>query len=212
MDARAALNANTRRRILEATRRLLAGRTNSDLGLDAVADAARISRVTIYNHFGSRAGLLEALYDYLAERGDVRRAKDALLQKDIEAVLARFIGALVDFWSSDAVAIRRLHAVAALDREIARGLAARDARRRAAAAEIVRRSASVAKPGRRSPAERLMADTLCALASFEIYDALARAGHGRNEIRTVITRLALAVVGHSARIRRPSRGQTSRVR
>src|SRR5262249_55267265 len=149
MDKRALSSAETRRRILEATRGSLAGGGDTDLGLDTVARIARVSRLTVYNHFGSRAGLLEGLYDYLAARGNVRRGNEALLQEDPDSVIAGFLGVLVDFWSSDTVAIRRLHAMAALDSEIAKGLAARETRRRRAAAEIVRRRATAAQ--RRRP-------------------------------------------------------------
>src|SRR5215831_1634671 len=206
MAKRAAFSAETRRRILEATRRSLARGDEADLGLDAIARAARVSRLTIYNHFGSRSGLLEALYDYLAARGNVRRGKEALLQKDPDVVVATFIRALVNFWSSDPIAIRRLHAMAALDAEIARGLAGREQRRRSAAAEIVRHSASAAKRGRRSRTDRLAADALCTLASFETYDALARAGNGREDIIAVMSHLARGVLaeGFSFATRRTS--------
>jgi len=206
MRTRAAFSAETRRRILEATRRSLARGDDTDLGLGAIARVARVSRLTIYNHFGSRSGLLEALYDYLAARGNVRRGKNALLEKAPDAIMATFIGALADFWTSDPVVIRRLHAMAALDAEIRRGLAARETRRRRAAAEIVRRSASAATRERRSWTDRLLADALCTLASFETYDALARAGHGRAEITAVMTHFAQGVLaqGFSFANRRPS--------
>lgn len=193
MDKRAVSSAETRRRILEATRRSLAG-GKTDLGLDAIARAAGVSRITIYNQFGSRSGLLEALYDYLAARGNVRRGKEMLLQEDPDAVIAGFIGALVDFWSSDPIAIRRLHAMAALDSEIAKGLAARETRRRRAAAEIGRRCATAAQRRRPSRRDRLIADTLCAMASFEAYDALARAGYRREQIIAVMTQLARVIL------------------
>jgi AcrR family transcriptional regulator len=141
MEKRGASTAETRRRILEAARRLLAEGTNTDLGLDAIAQSAGVTRMTVYNHFRSRTGLLEAVYDELAARGVVHRAREALGQQDPAAALAAFIQGLVHFWSSDPVVIRRLHALAALDAEIARGLAAREGRRRRAAAEIVRRVA-----------------------------------------------------------------------
>jgi AcrR family transcriptional regulator len=207
MAKRAAFSAETRRRILEATRRSLARGDEADLGLDAIARVARVSRLTIYNHFGSRSGLLEALYDYLAARGNVRRGKDALLQKDRDIVIATFIRALVDFWSSDPVAIRRIHAMATLDAEIARGLARRETRRRRAARQIVQRVAPPAvERNRHRGTDRLIADALCALASFETFDALANAGHGREDIIAVLTYLARGVLaqGFSFATRRTS--------
>jgi AcrR family transcriptional regulator len=209
MDKRAAFSAGTRRRILEAARRSLAGGRNADLGLDVIANAARVSRVTIYNHFGSRSRLLEGLYDYLATRGRVRRGEEGILQKDPDVVIAGFIRALVGFWSSDPNAIRRLHAMAALDAEIARGLAARETRRRRAAGQIVRRVAPAAKRKRHRRTDRLVADAFCALASFETYDSLARAGHSRGEIIAVMTHLARSVVTRGLRVRQSFRNSQS---
>jgi AcrR family transcriptional regulator len=190
MAKRGASSANTRRRILEGARRLLAGRGTTDLGLDAIARAARVSRVTIYNQFGSRSRVLEALYDYLAARGNVRRGKAALVQNDLHLVIGGVIRALVGFWSSDTIAVRRLHAMAALDAEIEKGLAVREARRRQAAAQIVRRFAPMARQKAHRWTDRLTADTLSVVLSFEMYDALARAGHRRKEIVAVMTHLA----------------------
>jgi AcrR family transcriptional regulator len=207
MDTRTAFSAETRRRILEATHRSLARGDDPDLGLHAIARVARVSRRTIYNHFGSRSGLLEALYDYLAARGHLGRGKGALLQNDPDVVVATFIRALVDFWSSDPVVIRRLHAMAALDAEIARGLAAREKRRRRAAAEIVRRSAAAAKRERRLWTDRLLADALSTLASFETYDVLARAGHGREDIIAVMTHLARSVLVMMSKIGKRGRSR-----
>jgi AcrR family transcriptional regulator len=199
MEKRRGSTAATRQCILEAARRLLAESTGTDLGLDAIARSAGVSRLTIYNHFGSRSGLLEALYDNLATRGKVRRGKEALRQQDPDVALVGFIRALVEFWSSDPVVIRRLHAMAALDPEIAKGLAAREARRQRAAAEIVRRMAPTDRQVRGLWKHRFVADTLCTLASFETYDALARARHGQEEIITVVIHLARSVMRHSNR-------------
>jgi len=194
MEKRGVSRAETRRRILEAARRSLAEGGNTDLGLDAIARSAGVSRLTVYNHFRSRAGLLEALYDDLAVRGNVPRALDELRNRDPAAKLAGLVRALADFWSSDPVVIRRLHAMAVLDAEIARGLAAREGRRRRAVGEIVRCSALAERHAERRWRHDLVADTLCALASFETYDALARARHGRDEIIAVVTHLARSVL------------------
>jgi len=195
MDKRGVSSAATRRRILEAARRSLAVGRNPDLGLNAIARAAGVSRVTIYKQFGSRSGLLEALYDHLAVRGNVRRGKDALLEQEPDAALTGFIRALVGFWSSETAAIRRLHALAALDIGIAKGVAARENRRRRVAAQIVRRWTRTMKRRRHPWTDRFLADTLCVLVSFETYDALARAGHGDEDIIVVMARLAGAVLG-----------------
>jgi len=199
MAKRAAVSAETRGRILKATRRLLARRGRTDLGLDAIARASGISRVTIYNHFGSRSGLLEALYDYLATTGNVRRGREALAQENLDLAIGGFIRGLVGFWSSDATAIRRLHAMAALDAAIEKGLAVRQLRRKRAAAHIVRRFASRSEHHPHRWTDRLIANTVSVLASFETYDALASAGQGRDEIVAVLSHLVREIL-----LRRPA--------
>ncbi len=84
--------------------------------------------------------------------------------------------------------------MAALDAEIAKGMQARDARRRRAVREILRRMAGERKKARGPEQQSLAADALYALISFETYDALARAGHSREEIIATITRLARCAV------------------
>jgi AcrR family transcriptional regulator len=51
----------TRLRILDAANELLLTRGYHSVGLEAVADAAGVSRQTVYDQFGSKAGLLSAM-------------------------------------------------------------------------------------------------------------------------------------------------------
>ena len=41
--------------------------------MEAVARVADVSRLTVYYQFDSKAGLLEALYNYIARRGEMER-------------------------------------------------------------------------------------------------------------------------------------------
>ena len=59
----------TRARILKAARGLLVARGNIAFSIEAVARRARVTRATVYQRFGSRPKLLEALFDDLARRG-----------------------------------------------------------------------------------------------------------------------------------------------
>ncbi|HEV2358509.1 MAG TPA: helix-turn-helix domain-containing protein [bacterium] len=192
MEKRGAAVAATRDRILEAARRVLAQDLDTELGMDAIARRADVSRLTIYYHFGSRPGLLEALFDYLRIRGNMQRIEEVVHERDSLVALGKLIHKLVGFWSSDPGVIRRLRAMAALDPEIAKGMRARDERRRRAVREIVRRAAAARK---KEPGQNLAADVLFAVISFETYDALARAGHSRETIIATITRLARCAVG-----------------
>src|SRR2546421_9734761 len=59
----------SRSRILRAAREQL--EKEASFSLDAVARRADVARMTVYYQFGSRRGLLEALFDDLAARGGV---------------------------------------------------------------------------------------------------------------------------------------------
>ena len=51
----------TRLKIIDAANRLLLDRGYHGVGLEAVAEAAGVSRQTVYDRFGSKAGLLKAM-------------------------------------------------------------------------------------------------------------------------------------------------------
>lgn len=57
------LGRNERRaQIMDAALRVFADRDASDVAFEEIADAAGVSRALVYNYFGDRAGLLEAVY------------------------------------------------------------------------------------------------------------------------------------------------------
>jgi AcrR family transcriptional regulator len=195
MEKRQVATSETRTRILEAARQLLASESETELSMEAIARRADVSRLTIYYQFDSRTGLLEALYDYLAKRGNMRRMSEVFHEPDPYAALDKFVGIFVGFWSSDPVAIRRLRAMAALDLEIGRSLHARDARRRHIAGEILKRMAAAGKRTFTEGQLSSTADVLSMLAGFATYDALASAGRSADEIITIVASLVHFAVG-----------------
>ncbi len=62
--------AAKRDRVIGAAARLLRESSIASFSLGAVAKAAGVTRLTVYHQFGSRRGLLEAIFDQIAERGD----------------------------------------------------------------------------------------------------------------------------------------------
>jgi AcrR family transcriptional regulator len=194
MGKRQAAADDTRARILEAARQLLANESETDLGMEAIARRADVSRLTIYYQFKSRPGLLEALYDHLAIRGNMRRMAEVFHEADPSIALEKLVRTFVGFWSSDPVVIRRLRGMATLDIDIDQGIRARDARRQHAAREILRRTVLGGKKKLSAEQQNLTADVLSMLTSFETYDALARAGHSQGAIIATLTRIARAAV------------------
>lgn len=55
-----------RAQIVDAALRVFADRDASDVAFEEIADAAGVSRALVYNYFGDRAGLLEAVYRHHA--------------------------------------------------------------------------------------------------------------------------------------------------
>jgi AcrR family transcriptional regulator len=190
MEKREAATNETRLRILEATRQLLADESEAALSMEAIARRADVSRLTIYYQFKSRPGLLEALYDYLAMRGNMRRMGEVFHEPDPRAALDNVVSVFAGFWSSDRVVIRRLRAMAALDPEIREGIESRDARRHHIAREILKRMAAAGKKKYDDEHFSATADVIAMLTGFATYDALATAGHGEKEIIAIIARLA----------------------
>src|SRR4051794_4691616 len=160
LGQREPLIADTRQRILSATREVLT--TQDRLTVDAVASAADVSRMTVYNQFGSKSGLLDALFDLLAERGGMRELAGAFHIFDpglaTDALVATFCG----FWASDRLVLRRLRAMALLDPELGEMVRKRDEWRRGALRRLLGLGVSEES-----------VQVLFVLTGFEAFDALA---------------------------------------
>src|SRR5712692_515270 len=131
---RQAAAEQTRARIIAAARELLVASAGfSGFSIDAVARQAGVARMTVYYQFGSKLGLLEALFDDLAARGQIgERLANAFRRPDPLEALAAVIAAFIHFWAADRPVTRRLQALAALDPDFEQGMRARGARRREA--------------------------------------------------------------------------------
>lgn len=88
-------SGKTRKKILEAVGKLLARKGFGGLGINAIAQEARVGKVLIYRYFGGLKGLLEAFIEegdhwpsvdqYIADMADSRRNGD-----DAVAFMKRF--------------------------------------------------------------------------------------------------------------------------
>ncbi len=162
--------------------------------MEAIARRADVSRLTLYYQFKSRPGLLEALYDHLAMRGNMRNLAQAFHEPDPSVALEKLVRAFVGFWSSDPVVIRRLRGMAVLDPDIDQGIRARDARRKHIAREILGRVVLAGMKKLTAEQQDTAADVLSMLTSFESDEALATAGHSNSKIVATITRIARVAV------------------
>jgi len=186
-EARQAASAETRSRILDAARSLLSDERTATFTLDAVAERADVARMTVYNQFGSKRRLVEALADDLAARGGIARLPAAFQAADPWRGLELLVEVFVGFWESERLAIRRLRAFSALDLELAG--ANRDLRRRQAIEVVVGRLAT--ETGRPAGGEKgRLIDLLWVLTGFESYEHLSAAGRSSREISELVVATA----------------------
>src|SRR5256885_13306553 len=188
LGQRQLVTEQTRGRIVAAARDLLADENGpAGFTLDAVARKANVARMTVYYQFESKRGLLEALFDDLANRGLMPHLRAIFHEPDPKRALNTLIAAFVAFWESDRVVLRRARALAALDADVALSVRDRDEIRRGHLSKIVGRlyegkGATVAK------ALPVTADVLHMLTSFETFDALRGAERSFEETRRIVDR------------------------
>lgn len=91
LGKRAVAAQATRATILTAAKTLVATHGLASLTVEAVADEAGVSRLTVYNHFESKAGLLEALAWTLFAAADIARIRDARLHPALDVALPSFL-------------------------------------------------------------------------------------------------------------------------
>jgi AcrR family transcriptional regulator len=191
MGKRKESSDRTRAGILAAARAQLESQGFLSFTLDALARDSGVTRQTIHNLFGTKAGLLEALFDQLAIDGGMERMRSVMQQTDPRAMLAGFVEIFIGFWSKNRLLLRRIHGIAAIDPEFGSAIEARNQRRRGAAARVIGMLGG--QTGGRDSAQRVHA--LHALTSFEFYDALVQ-GCGNLEdaaylLRTIVEKALL---------------------
>ena len=161
----------TRQRIVAAAATIL-GTAEGIRGfsLQAVAKKADVTRLTVYNQFGSRRALLEAVFDERAARGGLHRIAEVMAGSDPQAGLLQVIAIFCDFWSFDPDTLGLLHAAGASDPEFGASVRERNERRRRLLSVLVRRMAQDRKL--RPKALGDLTDLLFALTSFQFFSQL----------------------------------------
>lgn len=166
--ARDAAAAAKRTQVVQVAERLLRESENAAaVSMEAVAAAAGVARLTIYKQFGSRRGLLEAVFDQRAAQGGLSRIPEAMMIGDPRPALDRLVDIFCAFWASEP-AVGRLQGVAASDPEFAETINARNERRRQAIRVLVARSGAP----ERTDAHRDATDLIFTLTSYAAYASL----------------------------------------
>lgn len=189
----------TRARIVDAARTLLIG--GKDLpafSVDGVARQAGVTRLTVYNRFESKLGLLEAVFDDIGERGGLFADLPTIFaETDPRAALHRFVNVFCRFWTRHKSMMPTFHAVIKIDEDIAASLRRRTERRRGVLAVLVER---LAPGGGKANAD--LVDVLFALTGFEMFEALSV----RNRSAKAVEALMHGLVDQAIRALADSRG------
>ena len=169
----------TRLAILAAARDVLA---TGDPGLSAgdVARRAGVSRITIYNRFGSKAGLLREMAAEARRESPPRPATE--LKDPLDHLRQRIVDSCA-VWSSDPALFRRLPGVANV--EIETPNQDRTLAERLGASDYLRPGCSLKE------AE----DVIGAITSFPVFDRLHKDGRrSQTAVAEILMRLAAAVL------------------
>lgn len=171
MSLRATHAAATRVDIIAAAHRLLDEPRGSALSLDEVARAAGVTRVTLYNHFGSRSALLAAIFEDQGRVIGYERVRAAQALPDPREALTSTLRELGRAWSAKRTALRRTLALAVLDPEVEQLVMRYERYRRADMAELAQRLARATLLGHGLSGDEAAA-LLGTLTGFQFFDTL----------------------------------------
>jgi AcrR family transcriptional regulator len=165
----------TRERIMSAVRELLAEGTFHESTVEEVADRAGIARATLYQHFGSRLDLVDAICDGFALNPALLELRETVELPDAGGALAETIANAIRFWSSEDPILSQLYGVMAID-PAAQDLV--DRQRADRRGELTRLARNMRESGRlrRGMSERQALALLLVLTSYESFRELREAG------------------------------------
>ncbi|MDE9366699.1 TetR/AcrR family transcriptional regulator [Luteipulveratus sp. YIM 133132] len=168
MGARAEAAEATRDRVVHAARDLLVEEGFHRMSVDAVAARADVARATVYQRFGSKAGLLEAVLVDLEGRAGLAGLAELVATAPPDRLVAEVVTAGCRYWATDPDLCRMILAVATADPATASVLRDHDAGRRTLLQQVV------ARLGHSGDAADEALDVLWVLTSFDAFDLLSR--------------------------------------
>jgi AcrR family transcriptional regulator len=164
--------AETRGRILQAVRDLLAEGRFHEATVEEIAARAGVARSTLHVHFGSRMGLVDAICEFLARAGERAGIKSSLELADPAEALRSVLSAAVRFWAAEEDLHRSLYGLAEID-PAARAFVDRQTTKRRT--DLRRLSKRLHDAGRLRPGVQDDALALLLVAtSFATFDELRR--------------------------------------
>lgn len=185
-----------RDRILAAALELLKRGNPAAVSLEAVAQQAGVTRMTVYNQFGSKAGLLEELFDLLVTRGAFSEIPTIFAEKDVGAAFDAFVAVFGRFYTENRKVMAKMRAAAGSDPDLDTAMRKRNDRRRRGIETLVQR---LGKQHRPSVPDEELVTTLDVLLSFNTFDMMAGDSRTPEDVVPVMRRLIRGVLGITKR-------------
>ncbi len=170
LGARAEAAGRTRERVLAAARELLVAGDVQRVTVDEIAARADVSRATVYQRFGSKVGVFEALVGDLERRAGLEDLAGVVETHPVDGLIGAVAAAGCRYWATDPELARTTIALSRLQPEVAEMLAPHDAGRVRLLERMVERLEAAGLLGC-PPVVAL--DALWLLTSFDAYDLLA---------------------------------------
>jgi AcrR family transcriptional regulator len=186
---RADSSQETRRRIVAAAHELLSEGAFHESTVEQMAARAGVARATLYQHFHSRLGVVDALCETFDENPALvalRRTIDEAGDDALETVL----GHSVRFWASEEAVLQQLYGVAAVDPAAGDLVERQRNDRRGELRRLLRhlRQTGLLRPGL---SDRVALAHLLVLTSFETFEELRRhAGFSEREVTRTLQETA----------------------
>jgi AcrR family transcriptional regulator len=177
-------------RVLDAAALLIRDDAFHTATMEELAAGAGVSRATVFNRFGSKLGVLQALFNRGMEGPEMRAITDALAIEDPVAALEAVIEAACVSWEAYGAIHLQLQAVGTLEPEATTLVDQQREQQRTEIEDLVRR---LAKAGRLRPgiSHTRAAATLHMLTSLESFLWLRRDyGLSLRQTRETIAELA----------------------
>lgn len=172
-SGRRSRSADSIERVLEAAERLIREDAFHLATMDELAAAAGVSRATVFNRFGSKLGVLQALFTRAMEGPEMEAIREALALQDPVAALEATIEASCAIWEPYSFIHEQLQAIAVLEPDAS---ALVDQQREEQRADLLALARRLSRAGRLRPglSEARAAAALHMLTSLESFLWLRR--------------------------------------
>jgi AcrR family transcriptional regulator len=192
---RAATTAATRRGIIDAAREILATRQWQHFTVEAVANRAGVTRVTVYNQVGSKRGLLNAVLTDLTQRAGMDQLLTETQHLGAADAGAEIVRRTCRFWHAERRLLRPLFGLAGVDREVASILAQREQWRTNQMQRLVQRLTAEAATVLPAFEQADVLAAVVAVTSFPAYDALGTVAEHPDRAAVLLNHLVRSLTG-----------------